>query len=35
MDMGDEGSVRLLGRMWWRCDACNALVYDDDNEETA
>ena len=30
---GDEGPVRLIGRMpvRWRCDACDAIVYDDVN----
>lgn len=28
---GDEGPVRELGRMpvRWRCDECDAIVYDD------
>jgi hypothetical protein len=30
---GDEGPVRDLGRMpvRWRCDTCDAVVYDDVN----
>jgi rubrerythrin len=30
---GDEGPVRELGRMpvRWRCDECDAIVYDDVN----
>lgn len=32
---GDEGPVALLGHMpvRWRCDACEAIVYDDVNQE--
>ncbi len=31
---GDEGPVRLLGRMpiRWRCDECDAIVYDDTSQ---